>query len=317
MSLPKRHHIVPQFILKRFTNQNQKLWCFRKERSHCFLASTQNVFVENNFYSIIQRDGSRDTSMEGRLADIEYKADKILCKIIENSRMRPSLQISHIEHTILTRFLFIQSFRSQSYRESAYNPELFDISVEINEKLGYFLSEQDRKIWEDEEIRSRMSQSIFLRSLDKLLSDGFWESKFVREIMQKNIGLMRIIDDRESFIIGDYPIVSMSNQEEFSKYDQPDEVYLPISHDIIIYWRRKNDILECRSITDNQFIKRINEIILSQSRTVAGRSRDLITSLSTSMAAFDDPARLKPFDREAIVTKLTSGDSDPSLISIE
>ena len=103
----------------------------------------------------------------------------------------------HLRHWIHTNGSWYMGF--------SYRYELFELSSKISEERGYSLTAQERKIWEDKEIRSWISQSLFIESLYNKLFD---DPKFMHEIMQKKIGVLRIIDSRKSFIIGDYPIIT-------------------------------------------------------------------------------------------------------------
>ena len=54
MNLPIRHHFIPQFILRNFTNDDGYLYCYSKQARRMFKSPPSNVFLKKHLYS--QRD---------------------------------------------------------------------------------------------------------------------------------------------------------------------------------------------------------------------------------------------------------------------
>ncbi|MCY4225576.1 MAG: hypothetical protein OXF06_12165 [Bacteroidetes bacterium] len=155
--------------------------------------------------------------------------------------------------------------------------------IEITEGQGHHLTEDDRRQLSNPEVRKKIKQNAWANHL----SDDHFESlKSLEILMNKNIGVLLINNRYKSFIIGDDPVVRGANQQGSWILDDHGVMeFLPVSHDVIIYWGRDSSCHECTVLTDHDIIRNINERILGQSSIVAGRSKDLLSSLSRSRAA--------------------------------
>jgi len=68
----KNQHYVPQFVLRRFSNADGKLWVYDKWTRKRFLSSPRNVAAENAFYDC-EFNGEL-ISLESAMCDIEASA---------------------------------------------------------------------------------------------------------------------------------------------------------------------------------------------------------------------------------------------------
>jgi hypothetical protein len=50
MNVPKLHHYVPQFYLRRFTDAAGQLWLWDRDRDRVFRTRPNGVAAENYFY---------------------------------------------------------------------------------------------------------------------------------------------------------------------------------------------------------------------------------------------------------------------------
>lgn len=68
--MQKRHHTVSRCYLENFTDNNDRLWVL-DAKNEIRDSKPENVFVENHFYRITLKDGSKSVIIENTLADIE------------------------------------------------------------------------------------------------------------------------------------------------------------------------------------------------------------------------------------------------------
>ena len=100
MSTPKRHHYIPQMLLRRFVSEDGKLYCCRKEEpSKIFLTTPKKVFLESDLYMQRDEHGKMDTSVERGFSDLEGKANEVIEKIVGAARsgMNPGLTLGEKE----------------------------------------------------------------------------------------------------------------------------------------------------------------------------------------------------------------------------
>lgn len=77
----RRHHIVPQFHLRSFTDKSGNLVAFDKERSREWSGTPLNAAVESDFYTIDTDAGPSDEA-EKILADVEGVAAGAIARIL-------------------------------------------------------------------------------------------------------------------------------------------------------------------------------------------------------------------------------------------
>lgn len=87
MSIPKRHHTVPQFYLRRFAVEDQVQLVSRDDLSRRVVTSVGNALTEKYFYTQTTHEGGRSHSIESLLAtQIEGPADRALKRVIDDGR---------------------------------------------------------------------------------------------------------------------------------------------------------------------------------------------------------------------------------------
>ncbi len=57
---PKRHHYIPQFLLKNFLDDSGRFWVFDKKKGKLHQGTPRNTFVEKNLYRTLNFDTTRD-----------------------------------------------------------------------------------------------------------------------------------------------------------------------------------------------------------------------------------------------------------------
>lgn len=124
----KRHHYIPQFILRNFTDDNDQLtyWDIKEEKLE--KRNTRSVFM--NWHMYRDEDNHKDdpTHIESSLSVFEKEiAELIKKKILYQSE----IILTRKELESLRIFLSLLSFRSDSrmnqYKEKKFNQSTFEI----------------------------------------------------------------------------------------------------------------------------------------------------------------------------------------------
>lgn len=289
MSQPRRHHIVPQMILRNFTNECGNLWCFSKNTRTCYEVSPSNIFVERDLYSAVLEDDSKDALAEMKMAEgVEAETAPLVYRLIHCAREGGGLDISCEEKKTLATFFHIQNARTRISYNILRNDKLFDSVIRQWEASGNSLTVEQRRMLDDEDSRGRFKKKMWLR----YLIEGYRsDEETIPKLICKEIGVMFIQKPNKSFIIGDHPVIRRINERESSRLEDLGVLeILPVSHDVLLFWGREYYGDQERIIVhENEVIRSINEAILRQCTTIAGRSRDLVRSLSRSRAAQERP----------------------------
>lgn len=80
VTVPKRHHYVPEVILKRFTDDDGWLHLFSSRDRRVRPTRVSNAFCEGHLYSEERADGTKDPKVEFELSWLEGAIEPILAK---------------------------------------------------------------------------------------------------------------------------------------------------------------------------------------------------------------------------------------------
>ena len=278
MNIPKNHHYIPQMLLKRFTNQEGKLYVY--DRCHpekgIQKKDPRKTFVRRHLYTQVEEDGTRDVSVETEfLAPLESDASPVIEKIANAARRGVPPNLSPDEKDIWVVFSYIQFKRVPETREK-YKEEIRQEILREIDFIGQFRPFTDRElsILDDEETMERLFRNSSIQSVQKPLSKEGAEILLAKRI---GVAVIRKPKPKRSFVIGSNPVVKLSHPKRSHLSDPTVEVWLPIARDVAVS--------PCPGESDkvislqDRHIESINRSAFKQSTVIAGCSRELIESL--------------------------------------
>ncbi len=110
MNTPKRHHYVPRFYLKHFTDADGFIWAYDRKTKEYRRQSIKNTAVQQNYYKVRTKNGD-DAGIERLFSLIEGNAAKAIKKI----KNKKTLDIN--ERQYLAAFVSFQITRVPDYRK--------------------------------------------------------------------------------------------------------------------------------------------------------------------------------------------------------
>jgi len=112
LSKVKRQHYVPQFLLKKFSNQDEKIHVFERNKGFSHIASSQNVACQRYYNAETLESGDIDTqSIEKRLSEIEGAGSVVMELLLSGSPLTSE------QREDFAIFLTSQDFRSPRKRQ--------------------------------------------------------------------------------------------------------------------------------------------------------------------------------------------------------
>ena len=78
----KNQHYVPQFLLRRFADENERVHVYDKHARKSFVSATRNVASENCFYDL--KEGNTEIALEPVMTEIENAALAALNSIADS-----------------------------------------------------------------------------------------------------------------------------------------------------------------------------------------------------------------------------------------
>lgn len=75
-----KQHYVPQFLIKKFYNEKNKVECYNLKEGRKFLSSSENICAENNLYECV---GFKENEIEKYLSQLEGEVSILLGEILK------------------------------------------------------------------------------------------------------------------------------------------------------------------------------------------------------------------------------------------
>ncbi|MBB2749779.1 UNVERIFIED_ORG: hypothetical protein GGI57_000445 [Rhizobium aethiopicum] len=278
MNTPKKHHFVPQMLLRRFCDHGGKLWYYTKKAQHLGVASgaPQALFYEKHFYTL-DEGGVRDTSLESYFSELEGAANNVIEKICSSARAGrpPGLTVS--EKRAWDLFFYFQWKRTPDSISSTMS------RAEFEKSLADSVAEFERRFraLTDEERERILSEAGKKRLRENARVKAIGDPGAAVQTVLNNMGICIAVLRRpnKSFVIGSKPVVKLTPPGE-TRLGQPGvEVWLPIASDVavcVIPEKRKEVVV---TLDDDRWLRGFNAAILRESTLIAGRSEVLIKSL--------------------------------------
>ncbi len=280
MSIPKDQHYIPRMILKRFTDKEGNLHFYDKKHPDKGVRkrAPKNLFYERHLYTQVEEGGTQDASVETEfLANLESKAAPIIAMIVKAARLRRVPVLAVCE-----RKAYVEYFRTQLVR--------------LPERRRWFAEETRRQVVQELE---RASAVRPLKDHELALLEGgeeierMWSNSsvatlplaFASDPMSERysrgglcIAVIRKPTSKRAFVIGSNPIVRLVDDDRMYSENPDIELWLPLARDVAV--ALNPGTCDRLKIMKDKHIWKMNEIIFSQSSTVAGCSCELIESLT-------------------------------------
>ncbi len=255
MNRPKRHHYVPEMLLRNFTNKNGRLHFFRKSSEEKRILETEprNFCVECELYTFYDPADAAAVSLEEYLSQLEGEAAPIIRKITEKARAGEPPGLTSSEKEIWDRFLICQWART---------PDMID----------QVLSRGKKKTKEE---LTTLKEEI---GKEHLFYDLINPPPYRLKILGNKGLLVAVIhNSKKNFVIGSSPIARFGHGIPLT--DPTVKFWLPVARDVAVtpYFARGHE--ELREAQDAA-VRKINEEIFRKSSAIGGYSYNSIASLA-------------------------------------
>lgn len=278
MNTPKKHHFVPQMLLRRFCDGSGKLWYYNKRAPHLGVASgtPQALFFEKHFYTL-EEGGVKDTSLESYFAQLEGSANAVIEKICVAARAGKPPKLTSEEKRHWDLFFYFQWKRTPDSIRATMSGMDFEkslaASVEEFERRYRPLTDDERQRILSEAGKKRLQESARV----KAIADPGAVVQAVLNDM--GIGVAVIRKPNKSFVIGSKPIVKLTPSGE-TRLGQPGvEAWLPVAADVAVCPVPGHGKEIVMTLDDDRWLRGFNAAILRESTLIAGRSEALVSSL--------------------------------------
>ena len=198
---PKKHHYIPQFILKRFIDENEKLFYWDLKKQELIHGYTRFIFMNLHMYRDEVNHNDEPTFIEKSLSVFESEIAHIFQKLSDESEvflLRKELESLRI-------FLCLLSFRSD-LRMNQYYHNRFDDSTRAILKQ-FAVNEDYADLWKRE-----IEELSKCRSYQQIKDSSIIDPIIKQDLENALLGYyMTIVETRdEDFLITDvYPTLEI------------------------------------------------------------------------------------------------------------
>ena len=220
-TIPKKHHYVPQFLLKGFhAEKKHRIHVFDKHNGKSFPSAIDSAAAESGFYNFKQLDGTPATAEMG----LSHLEDDVAVVINQIRKSESLIGLSSKDHARLSIFAAIQILRVPAMRAATKQ-----VTERFQQRFADGTPVQFTDTASLEESARR--ESVEMLGIAVTISEP---------IAQKQMVLLRT-KKSSPMIIGDNPVVCSnvfhnSSITGFGLATDGTEVYLPISQHLTIFF---------------------------------------------------------------------------------
>lgn len=289
MTNPIRHHYLPQMYLKGFCKEDM-LWVYDREKKEYRQQTPINTCLIKHYYSQEKDDGSRDTSVESSLSELESRVALTIAKI-DNAEPTSDEEYGFLATFVallITRVpgfesvldLFVESVLKQMMRIRTSSEERIQESIRTyKEETGNDLNPQDLLDVVDGKFKITAHPNHRIRTMVELTQP-------LAELFIGKDWYFLQAPAKKSFVTSDNPVALISPRG----YD-PSGFYgvghgtpgavtvIPLSQKTCLLMQDGDSYVHFRQ-AQNDFIRRTNLLVTSGcDRFLIGRNRELLGSL--------------------------------------
>ncbi|OJJ16715.1 hypothetical protein BKI52_32940 [marine bacterium AO1-C] len=283
MSRSKRHHYIPQFFLKGFTNKENKFFVYdlKQDRFYDTPIVPKNVFLEKN-RNTHTINGEKTDFIETEIFGVLDHSAALLLKRIRESKQLSIDDAAELYKFLATTFWRVPSNDSRA-QEKIQNSSLKSLGIEIKHK-------ETGETAPEELINKLKSLSAFTDIIR--LASPLWE-------MQKNIGNYDYKHwscgiDRGHNITGDMPVI-VRNEDIDDIFCS--EFIFPVSSNKTIYYSNGKKLSLSKS--DKRLRKKLDILLVLKSQIqVCGRDKIYLENVINSSKVYQRESQVEALKEE-------------------
>ncbi|WP_417491024.1 DUF4238 domain-containing protein [Maricaulis sp.] len=279
MPSPRRHHFIPQFIIREFTDPDGYVWKYDKNKPQHGIerCTPKGVHWERHLYSNVAPDGKKDPRLELALARAESKWSSTLKPIIDAIRAGVSPEIGNATRATITEYFYNQ------YRRV---PDRITTAATKFVTQGRLQALVDRRAATDPMFASLQEDGLSNEMVARIRKNaanialmGDWEA--VRLVLnKKSLFFARISSPNCSFVLGSNPIGRFGDPGDRHLAHPSIELSMPIASDIALGFTSDGGDAHFYPVEHREVVRSQNLSMFDRSSAVCSRSRELIESLA-------------------------------------
>ena len=272
MSNPKKQHIIPEFYLEYFSNNEGYLEVYDSEQDKFFEPQKPcNTGYQKHAYTIANEDNSKNYNIELALSQIEGIAKPILDKLLSQRR------INSREKSDLALFFALLYQRSIKY----FNHMEEFLNVLNKSKLKLINSANKEIIDKNKDIINKLEQSP-TKNLILSLSFGNIElTNMLKNVFEKQNWIIFIVPKEFNIITTDAPVIEDYSiiKDGIKSFPTANKI-IPLSPNMVLCVAKRGSRFKYLKIQDEKQIKGLNTVIyINRNRFIYSKDKKTIEEL--------------------------------------
>lgn len=238
--------------------------------------------VRRHAYSYPKADGTKDARLEKAYERLDTDASRLFSKVIAATNQDKTPNLDKKDLAIWAHYFFHQFARVPAFFDQVATQmklrENIEADIEKIENERGPIPAEKKAAFLSEDGKDRFIQSVKIRAItadrQSVLSD----------IAVHGIRIVRIVEDKCSFVLGDHPIARIEPKDLPQRSFVLVGTWLPLTPKIAV---GPGESLEVRSMDVSGLrdpIRRFNERVFSQSYEIVSHSEPLLRSLSRTFS---------------------------------
>ena len=279
MNLPRRHHTIPEFLLRNFTDSSGSNYYFRKtaDDRRIIKTSPRNVFVERDVNSTIGADGQLDPAFEEHLSKLDGLASAAIAKILHSIRGDQLPALNSNDRIVLNYFVCRQWTR------------VSDVMAPIVENAPFerLVADAKQEAVSKGEAFSLSEEEAILADKQRLLHNARVQSmaepsaRVMSMLEARGLTIFHLPNAGLAFVLGSNPVLKSTRDGKSDLRDLGVEVILSIAPDTALVLHGDSpDKFRVHPLHDRGLVRQHNEAVFAQSSGTVSQSRQLLRSLA-------------------------------------
>jgi hypothetical protein len=277
----KRHHFIPQMMLRHFADNDGQLWFWRRDSAEDGVrkTSTQNLFVEKDLYTFTAANGTKDVALETFFSNLEGAGAQFISNLADIIRREETPKLDDNAWKFWGQFFYYHLKRTPGAIAFFAKQMNWDQRIDNSYQKIKAVRAQTGGNADEQGLRDKIRQNAIVTAQRAQPSD-----KVLALFATLGLAIYKVADPVKSFIVGDIPGATAKFRMPNGQWSHP-TLFLPLTWGIAVgqlQGGRKVEIIE----VDRDQVRLMNIATTARSCVIAGRSSALINSL-----AVDTPYR--------------------------
>lgn len=272
MSNPKKQHIIPEFYLEYFSNNEGYLEVYDSEQDKFFEPQKPcNTGYKKHVYTIANEDNSKNYNIELALSQIEGIAKPILDKLLSQRR------INSREKSDLALFFALLYQRSIKY----FNHMEEFINVLNKSRLKLINSANKEIIDKNKDIINKLEQSPTKNQILSLSLGNIELTNMLKNVFEKQNWIIFIVPKEFNIITTDAPVIEDYSiiKDGIKSFPTANKI-IPLSPNMVLCVAKRGSRFKYLKIQDEKQIKGLNTVIyINRNRFIYSKDKKTIEEL--------------------------------------